>query len=280
MKFATDVHNHSEYSHDSQTPLKEMIDGAIARGVAFYGASEHFDYDLTLLKNDTAHTIDEEAYFRAARRLQEDYAGVINVLVGAEYSFVDDERACAAYRATSEKYRPDFVVNSVHTLRGEDYYYKRVFYTQNEKGESVLRDKRETYGEYLAYIRQSLDAAYEYDIVGHIGYAARYAPYEDREIRYRDHAEQIDDLLLTVIKKGKILEVNGNSLGLRDVCVPSREIVERYYDLGGRKISYGADAHRPAQQLRNREEIGAMLKEIGFTHMTVPCRGEHIEVEL
>lgn len=280
MKWITDIHNHSEYSFDSQTPLKEMVESAVQKGVAFYGMAEHFDYDLEVQTGDFSHAIDEAAYFREARRLQEDYAGAINLLVGAELSYADDERVHALCRSVYETYRPDFIVNSIHTLRGKDYYYQSVYYTGHDKGEKKLREKGETYREYLALVRKSLDAPYPYDIVGHIGYAARYAPYEDREMRYLDHAEQIDDILLTIVRKDKILEVNGGNKGLAGVSVPSREIVERYYALGGRKISYGADAHEPSQQQRNREEIVKMLKEIGFTHVTVPCRGEHIEVEL
>ena len=41
----TDIHTHSAFSADGTTPLAEMLARAKALGVAYYGVSEHFDYD-------------------------------------------------------------------------------------------------------------------------------------------------------------------------------------------------------------------------------------------
>ena len=56
--------------------------------------------------------------------------------------------------------------------------------------------------------------------------------------------------------------------------------MRRYYQLGGRKISFGSDAHGPDRIAEKWDEVVAMLKNIGFTYITVPCRGEHIKVEI
>ena len=95
-----------------------------------------------------------------------------------------------------------------------------------------------------------------------------------------EFGDEIDEVLKTVIAKDKILEVNASAHGLKQICLPSEEILRRYYALGGRKISYASDAHQTSSILRGREQIVALLKEIGFTYLTVPCRGEHIKVEL
>ncbi len=279
MKLITDVHNHSEYSHDCQIPLVEMVESALKKGVAFYGTSEHFDYDITIVCGDLSQDIDAERYFHDARHVQEDYAGTINVLVGAELSYCDDPRVLQANAQVCEKYAPDFIINSVHTYKGQDYYQKHVFY-QTKNGEKLLREKKQVYAEYLKYIQDSLDVPYPYDIVGHIGYAARYAPYPDREITLLEFGNEIDALLKKIIEKDKILEINGKSKGMQDAFLPSKEIIARYYALGGRKVSYGADAHLPEQVLANRDKVVQTLKEIGFTYLTVPCRGEHIKVEI
>ena len=83
-----------------------------------------------------------------------------------------------------------------------------------------------------------------------------------------------------IIKKDKILEVNSANKTLENRTLPARHIIERYFALGGRKISYGSDAHFIERIGDKREEIVAMLKEIGFTYLTVPFRGEHIKVEI
>ena len=277
QKFLTDVHTHSTYSFDGKSTLKEMLQTALEKGVAFYGVSEHFDYDALLFRGAN-WVADGEEYFHGARHLQEDYEGCMNVLIGAEFGYSTDDRVQAFYKQTQEKYKPDFVVNSVHGCDGHDYYHNHPFYRENELGEKVLRDKTDVYKEYLGLVRSSLDAPYNYDIVGHIGYLTRYAPYEDKSLSMALFQAEIDDILRTIIEKGKILELN-TSRG-KGSFLPDRALLERYFALGGRLISYGSDAHSADSILKGREEGVAMLKEIGFTHITVPCKGEYVKVEL
>lgn len=272
-KYITDVHAHSTHSHDGREELGSMLKTALQKGLLFFGVSEHIDYDVYTVKGD--NYIDEEAYFHDGRHLQEDYAGCMNVLIGAEFGYTDDEKVQKMYQETYAKYHPDFVINSVHCVDGEDYYFGKVFYDANGK----VREKAEVYREYLGIIRRSLDAPYPYDIVGHIGYIARYVPYEDRRLTLEEFGEEIDDILKTIIAKDKILEVNSSTKGM-GLSVTSEEILSRYYALGGRKVSFGADAHDSSRIAENRDAVMEMLKNIGFTYIIVPDRGEHIKIEI
>ena len=160
-KFLTDIHNHSKFSHDGVSTLSEMLEKALSLGVGFYGVSEHFDYDLC--EDSQAfykQSIDEDVYFHTARHLQEDYQGCMNVLVGAEFGYTDDKKVWGRYENTYKKYAPDFVVNSIHTLNGWDYYSQKLFYKEKENGEKILRTKKEVYTEYCQLVRRSLDAPY------------------------------------------------------------------------------------------------------------------------
>lgn len=276
MKVLTDVHTHSTFSHDGLSSLDEMFKQAHSLGVAFYGVSEHMDYDYCNDKGEFTqiHT-DCDAYYHTARHLQEDYQGVMNVLVGAEFGYSGREVIQKLYVEHIEKYNPDFVVNSVHSMGNgmdEDYYFKKVF-VKNGK----VRDKEEVYTEYLKQIKKSLDAPYRYDIVAHVGYPARYGPYEDPKMHYDEYADLYDDILKTIIAKDKILEANS---GGKDLTLAYKEVLQRYYQLGGRKVSFASDAHGTDRILRNREQVVEMLKEIGFTYITVPFKGEHIKVEI
>ncbi len=274
-KFITDIHTHSTYSFDGVSTLKDILARAQAMGVDFYGVSEHADYDVFFRYGTSLHGIlNEEEYFHGARHLQEDYAGVMNVLIGVECGYGQDPRVTVSNRELIAKYAPDFVVNSVHTINGEDYYDGVNYYDKN----GVLRDKKEVYGEYLDIILESLDCGYAYDIVGHIGYVTRYAPYEDTAMHYEDFADKLDKILQKIIIKNKILEVNA-SKGLSGLF-PSEGILKRYFELGGRNISYGSDTHSVDGICKDREAVVAYLKGLGFTHITVPCRGEYIKVEL
>ncbi len=275
MKFLTDMHNHTyPASHDAKNSLREMLSEAQKKGIAFYGLSNHFDYDYDVLlmseeeKRETMNG-DEAEYFHDARHLQEDYEGVMNIAVGVEFGYADDVKVGSMYALTYEKYHPDYVINSVHSGHGRDF----ARYEFHESEEDVYRM-------YLRLIRRSLDAPYPYDIVGHIEYIVRYVPFKNRAISLEKYGELIDDILLTIIKKGKILEVNSATKDLPRSSLPSEELLRRYYALGGRKISYGSDAHTVERIGDKREEIMEMLKKIGFTHLTVPFRGEEIEVEI
>ena len=278
QKFLTDVHTHSAFSYDGVSPLEDMLQSAMEKGIAFYGVSEHFDYDVKVLGIDRMPSEKADEYFHAARHLQEDYAGCMNVLIGAEFGFIDDKTLCEEYAATAKKYTPDFIVNSIHTYNGHDYYDRDIFYKAG-----VVREKKEVYTEYLTLVLKSLHAPYPYDIVGHIGYPTRYAPYENTKMPYAEYAELWDSILQTVIAKDKILEINvsgGRGTLPSDGMLPSEEILKRYFALGGRKISYASDAHQASKIAANRESVIKLLKEIGFTHITVPCKGEHIKVEI
>ncbi len=276
QKFLTDIHTHSQYSFDGKSALSEMLQTACSKGLAFYGVSEHFDYDAFVFRGAN-QVADSERYFHDARHLQEDYEGCMNVAIGAEFGYADDKRVQAFYQSVCEKYRPDFAVNSVHALRGDDYSQRKPFYQTGEGGE-ILRRKEEVYREYLRLVRRSLDAPYAYDIVGHIGYLTRYAPYADREMRYADYATELDEILKKIIQKDKILELNA-ARGAK-AFLPSEGILARYFALGGRKVSYGSDAHEVGRIAYARDEATALLKAIGFTHLTLPFKGEYIKVEI
>ena len=279
-QFLTDMHTHTTFSHDGRNTPAEMLAAAQKQGVAFYGVSEHFDYDYdtSLMDEDeykATRNGDEEEYFHALRHLQEDYEGVMNVAVGAEFGYSEEEKVQGRYALAYEKYRPDYVINSVHSIDGRDFACVR--YAKTAK---IIGTKKEVFGNYLRLVRKSLDAPYPYDIVGHIGYAARYVPFADKNISLEEFGEEIDDILQTIIKKDKILEVNSANKTLENRTLPARHIIERYFALGGRKISYGSDAHFIERIGDKREEIVATLKEVGFTYLTVPFRGEHIKVEI
>lgn len=274
-RFIVDMHTHSTFSHDGREELQDMLAAAQKKGVAFYGVSEHFDfdYDLSVLSNQDLCakilTQSGERYFHAARHLQEDYEGVMNVAIGAEFGYSDDENVKARYVAEYEKFRPDYVINSVHCMDGKDFAHFQ-----------VEGDKRRVYSAYLSTIRRSLDAPYPYHIVGHIGYAARYVPFEDVSFDLSVFGEQLDDIFRTIIQKDKILEVNTASKQLLQRSIPDKTLLKRYYDLGGRKLCFGSDAHFSSRIADKWEETVQTLKEIGFAYLTLPFRGEEVKIEL
>lgn len=271
----TDVHTHTAFSADGRSDIKDMIETAISKGVTYYGISEHvnYDYDVLGIKIDgeTEHEIDLPAYFKRARALQEEYKDKIHLLAGCEFGFNGSNYCLEKYGEIVKNFHPDFVVNSIHTCLGEECYFPE--YTQN-------KSKEYAYTAYFQAVLESLDAPYPYDIVAHIGYCSRNAVYPDPKIRYKDYSKILDKILEKIIKKDKILEVNTSSKTAGSPFIPDTDILEKYYEAGGRKISYGSDAHDTSRVAEKREIVIQALKKIGFAYITVPVCGKHIKVDI
>ncbi len=272
----TDVHTHTFFSCDGKADIADMTATAKNLGMRFYGVSEHFDYDCRKYKikfDDVTHDyVDEPAYFARGRELQKEVNDQrFTLLIGAECGFDPDEAVKREYAEMIEQYSPDFVVNSIHTLNGKDCYFVSSFdgYT-----------KKEMFKRYLDRVRLSLDAPYPYDVVGHIGYVCRNAPYPDPVLHYEEFPDELDDIFRTIIKKGKILEANTNVKTAGSPFLPYAELFARYYELGGRLVSFCSDAHQCARIGENWQQVKEAWQKIGFTHITVPNRGEYISVPL
>ena len=275
-KGMTDIHTHSAFSPDGISPLAEMVQTAHEKGLKYFGVSEHFDYDyaacgLPLYGEHPALT-DGAEYFSAARALKKQYAAKgLRLLVGGEYGFSPDGACCERYLALTALKNPDFIINSVHTVDGADCYDEAYF---------AGKSREKAYGRYLQRVRESLDAPYPYDIVAHIGYVGRKAPYERKMLRYEDFPALFDDILKTIIQKGKILEVNSSAKGLGVPFLPDTNVLARYRELGGWRLSFGSDAHDTGRIAEGRERAAEELKKLGFAALTVPDGGEYKEIPL
>ena len=266
----TDLHTHSTFSTDGKSQLVDMLLKAKSKGLRYYGVSEHFDLDDYSIK--LYGKTDEKAYFARARELQRLHNDeTFTFLVGGEFNYVSDKRIWDKFAAIEERFKPDYVINSVHIVDGEECYRREYF---------AGKTKEYAYSRYLEQVLKSLDAPYRYDIVGHLGYVSRNAPYADSKIRYIDFADLYDAILRKTIEKNVILEVNSSSRGAGSEFLPDTDVLLRYYELGGRKISFGSDAHYTSRIADKRELVVAELKNIGFTFITVPNKGSRIEIEL
>lgn len=270
----TDIHTHTAFSADGVDDIETMVSTAEQLNVKYYGIAEHFDYDykvngFSFGSNPPEYT-DADKYFSAARKIQAEKKN-LNLLVGCEFAFTENEAAIPLYNEVIKKYSPDFIVNSVHTCLRGDYYYPEAF---------LNKDLREVYEEYFYLVLKSVNAEYNYDIIAHLGYCSRYAPYRKKKIIYKDFAHSIDAILKEIINKDKILEVNSSASGAECDFLPDTDILKRYYALGGRNISYASDAHYADRITDKRDIVVKELKKIGFSHITVPFKGDRIKIKI
>lgn len=254
----TDSHLHTLYSHDGNATPEAVVEQAIKLGLDYIAFTDHIDRDYLFICYDCFCQIELQKYVEHILALKEKYAGKIKIALGAELGFLAEANDLYTKDIASADF--DVILNSTHTVFGHDMFFPSFF--------EVAGTQRNAYEAYLKTIRKSLDAPYQYDIVSHIGYIQKNSPYEDNDLRYDDFSDIIDDILLTVIKYDKCIEVN-SKINIRDtITMPNTEILKRYYALGGRKISFGSDAHHLSAIGHNYKTVAKLCADIGFNGFT------------
>ncbi len=250
-----DSHIHSKFSTDSHMEAAEACERAFETGLAGIIFTDHVDYDYP--EFDDNLLIDFNKYFEFFGALKEQWKGKLEVLAGVEMGF--QPHVLDLIKETLSKYPFDFILNSVHIIDHMDPYYGAFF-----EG----RTQRESYERYLQEILVSVDAYDDYDIIGHIGYAARYGKFEDKRLRYADYSDILDEILKAVIAKGKGIEMNTS--GLRSdlkSSIPGYDVFKRYFELGGETVTVGSDAHFREHLGHSFPEALENLRNIGFKYV-------------
>jgi histidinol-phosphatase (PHP family) len=128
----------------------------------------------------------------------------------------------------------DLVIGSVHMVDGKDIYYKEAYGNLS---------KAEFFHKYYQQMADNIRQHGFIDVLGHIDYIARYAPYEDPEISYGSFQADIDAVLKAAIETDTVLELNTRRLGSRLAVKELLPVYSRYRGLGGRFVTLGSDAH-------------------------------------
>ncbi len=221
-----DSHMHTKFSADSEMLASETIAQAskLNLGVVF---TEHFDYGLEL--KGKKFSFDPAAYMNDYKNLRGD-----KIRLGVEVGL----RKFA--REANEKFIAqadfDLVIGSIHLVDDIDIYYPD-FYAD--------KDKATAYKKYFGQMATEAEVG-DYDVLGHIDYICRTAPYDNPEIDYPTFRAEIDAVLKIVVERGKVLELNTRRFdkvrGIEEL-VP---VYKKYRELGGRFVTLGSDAHRVA----------------------------------
>lgn len=120
------------------------------------------------------------------------------------------------------------------------------------------------YRRYLEDVLNSVKADFDYQIVGHIGYASRYVNAANKKLKYCDFSDIYDIILKEIIQREKCLELNTSSVGTQGDFLPDKDVFKRYFELGGRLVSFGSDAHVCTDLLRSYDKARDFLLATGF----------------
>lgn len=250
-----DCHIHTEFSGDSETPMKAQLDRAVSLGIEQVCITDHNDFDVV---SDIDFNLDFPGYFREIERLREVYYPKITLLAGVEQGL--QEHLKNYLDEISRKYPFDFIIGSVHFIDGLDPYYPEYF---EKNGKS-------SYSRYFETILQCIKEIKSYDSLGHLDYIVRYGADKGLSYSYGEYADQTDEILKTLITDGKALECNTSPFaGGSSEPNPCRDVLVRYRELGGELITIGSDAHSTENIGCGFDRAGDLLKSCGFEYYAV-----------
>lgn len=258
-----DTHLHCNFSGDSGSTPESMAEAAIAKGLAGICFTDHLDYDYP--PDPSLFLLDLAGYCQAIRRLQEQYAGRIQILHGIELGL--QPHLAGKHAQLLREWDFDFVIGSSHTVHGIDPYYP-AYYSNKTEDEAYL----EYFESILENIRafQNLPGGCCFDVYGHLDYVVRYGPNKNAFYSYEKFRDVIDEILRLLIRSGKGIEVNtaGFKYGLGHPN-PCEEILKRYRELGGEILTAGADGHQPEHVAYGFDGLKQLLLDCGFSYYTV-----------
>lgn len=261
-----DMHMHTWFSTDSEACPCDMADEAVRKGLKTICFTDHFDKDD--LEWGEEGIFDVDAYFVEMQKLQEEYAGKLNIRIGIELglrTYLKDY-----YEELTKKYPFDFVIGSVHNVPYKKDAEGNILYT-DPAAEKLFTDRtdKEAYRLMMETTLENVRTSECFQTLGHLDYVVRYGKSREKEYSYTDYADIIDEILKLLIEKEKGLEVN--SAGLKyglPFAHPHPDVLKRYHELGGEIITIGADAHKPEHIAYDFAKAEEILKSCGFKYYT------------
>lgn len=263
-----DCHTHTRFSMDSNADVNDMLQRAAELGLAAYAVTDHCECNAWYNEEHYAdrsnldyfgYAEDFENSVSAITAMKENHSE-INLICGTEMGQAMHELDIAE-RIVSDK-RLDFVIASVHQIKGEkDFYY--IDYEKMSMNE--IYDLLEKYfNEVYELCRWG-----KFDVLGHLTYCIRYMK---KRSGISPDLSRFDEVIAESFRalaaNGKGIEINTSGLrqGVGETF-PGLKYIKLFKDLGGEIISVGSDAHN-ADDLGSGIADGARLAlEAGFKHL-------------
>ena len=263
-----DYHVHTEFSDDSEYPMEQVINDAIAKGLDEICFTDHVDYGIKKDWDDPEGieyretepgvfqpfaNVDYPKYYELYQQLKDKYGQDISLKLGMEFGM--QMHTVKKYEKLFARYPFDFIILSVHQVEDKE------FWTQDFQAGRTQQQYNERYYEEMLQLVKNY---HNYSILGHVDLIARYdkaGAYPFEKIK-----PILTEIFKTVIADGKGIEVNTSShrYGLKDLT-PGRDILKLYRELGGRIITIGSDSHKPEHLNAYIDETREELKKLGYT---------------
>ena len=247
-----DYHTHSDFSDDSDTPLKDMINAAADSGITEIAVTDH--YDPGYPDKDYPFELKFDDYQRALENYQKEYSDRIKIVKGIEIGIQHMELDNCRKAARSYDY--DYIIGSFHCALGEPLHAGHFFDGKTPE---------QSFEDYFTYMYDNLKVYKDYCCLGHLNLVARYSQSEPDFKKYSDICEAV---LKLAIEEGKGIELNTSSFryNMKNTC-PSEDILRMYLNLGGEIITTGSDAHTVDKLADQFKYAYGYLESLGFKYI-------------
>lgn len=263
-------HTHSSFC-DGKNTLSEMAKAAYEKGITHLGFSSHAIFPFS----GTWHIQikDFESYKNEIDHLKEEYKGRMKIYMGFEADWLPP--AAAPVKSYYSKWKPDFLIGSVHYVSSE-----KGLASVDHKTDMVKRgidfafdgDGRKMVKAYFETQRKMLETC-DFDILAHPDLVRKrngeLSLFDENEEWYKKELELTAD---AIAKAGVIAEINTGAIvrGAMDDVYPSATFLSMLKERNV-PVCISSDAHT-AQGVDGAYERGieAALKA-GYTELTYPC---------
>ena len=254
--YLPDCHVHTAFSSDSEANPAEAVMHAIGRGMSLICITDHHDMDYP----GGEFQLNVPLYKEKTAELRDFFANRIEVLCGVELGLQPYLAETGRIEKFTEEGGFDYVIGSVHMVDGKDPYIR----------EDLDMTDTELYTRYFEQTLECVQKLSGFQALGHLDYIVRYGYGKDKEYSYLKYRDVLDAILETLIRRDIALEVNtaGYRKGL-GFSNPHPDILWRYLDLGGEKITIGSDAHEPENVGADFKKTAELLQAVGFRYLTV-----------
>lgn len=252
-----DYHLHTNHSMDCDMTLDALCGAAAAAGLEEICVTDHTEFGHPDAASDKPPAV--TGWLDDIRRAREAYPA-LTIRAGIE---IGDNPLCRdKIKAWHFALPLDFRLLSLHLIDNDDPYFPGFF--QNKSQDTFYR----------RYVESKLESAMAWDLdtfdaMAHLGYCAKFAPYpkERRPLRYRHAPDAFDALFRRLAEGGKALEINTSGMRTLGECIPDRELITRFQELGGEFVTLGSDAHTPRHVGNWLEYAGGLAKDCGIRYM-------------
>lgn len=246
-----DLHLHTKYSADSLAEPRAYCLRAIERGYDAICFTDHADFE----KEDMGYGFfDYDRYRGAVEACRTEFAGRLRIGFGVEIDYHHSwEKEIQGFLAGKAF---DYVLGGVHYLAEHILVMEQSYFTG--------KSQRQTYAAYFQEVRRLVDSGLCQGLA-HLDMIKRGGMPVYGAYRPADYAEFLVPLLAGMIRQGMALEINLSGLrqGLGEP-LPGLEVVDLYAAAGGRRVSVGSDAHRPADSCPDYPDIWRFVEEKGL----------------